>query len=176
MLSFCGVNKNWQTNENTWCQFIQQPSDAKPFQKTTIDIRLLVNRSWVDHVLYRLKYTAISAAMKEATVGEWQSPITSQTITSSTIGLSGTRARNDGYIYYTERRPSEKGRTVIMRQWVFKRLTFLTLLASDIVSSILLVKKIVFSQQTEILFHSLSNLMIESRLIWTPLLCSSAAF
>ena len=56
------------------------------------------------------------AASTEAKVGEWVSPITSKTITSSVIGLGGAKASKDGYVYYVERRPTEKGRTVIMRQ------------------------------------------------------------
>jgi hypothetical protein len=56
--------------------------------------------------------------MTEAPVGEWVSPITSELITSSSIRLGGAKAGNDGFVYWVEARPSEAGRSVIMRQKV----------------------------------------------------------
>ena len=49
-----------------------------------------------------------------APYGSWKSPITSDLIVSATIGLvSIMRDRTD--IYWTEQRPSEGGRNVIVR-------------------------------------------------------------
>ena len=56
------------------------------------------------------------ADMTEAPVGEWESPITSELITSSSIRLGNARPGKDGYIYWLEARPSEGGRSVLVRQ------------------------------------------------------------
>lgn len=58
------------------------------------------------------------ADMAEAPVGQWESPITSELITSSSIRLGNARPGKDGYVYYLEARPAEAGRSVLMRQWV----------------------------------------------------------
>ena len=53
---------------------------------------------------------------KEAPVGDWQSPITSELITASSIRIGAVRAGSDGYVYYLESRPTENGRSVLIRQ------------------------------------------------------------
>lgn len=83
------------------------------------------------HAIPRMKYGSICAiiallcsgilrhlarAMTEAPVGEWISPITSELITSSSIRLGNARPGRDGYIYWLEARPSEGGRSVLVRQ------------------------------------------------------------
>jgi dipeptidyl aminopeptidase/acylaminoacyl peptidase len=52
---------------------------------------------------------------KQAPFGSWKSPITADLITSSTIGL-GQIFLDGSDIYWSESRPSEKGRNVIVRQ------------------------------------------------------------
>ncbi|HEY7545315.1 MAG TPA: S9 family peptidase [Blastocatellia bacterium] len=52
---------------------------------------------------------------KQAPYGSWKSPITSDLIVAGTIGLGGV-AIDGADIYWTESRPSEKGRNVIMRR------------------------------------------------------------
>ena len=59
---------------------------------------------------------AAEADMTEAPVGEWVSPITSEFITSSSVGLRSTKVAADGYVYFLESRPSENGRSVLVRQ------------------------------------------------------------
>ena len=55
--------------------------------------------------------------MTVAPVGEWESPITSELITASSISLGAPRLSPDGaYVYYLEGRPTEKGRQVLCRQ------------------------------------------------------------
>ena len=55
--------------------------------------------------------------MTVAPVGEWESPITSELITASSISLGVPRLAPDGaYVYYLEGRPTEKGRQVLCRQ------------------------------------------------------------
>ena len=49
-----------------------------------------------------------------ASYGSWKSPITSDLIVSGTIGLGGVRL--DGDVYWTELRPTEAGRNVIVRR------------------------------------------------------------
>lgn len=56
------------------------------------------------------------ADMTQAPVGEWESPITSELITSSSIRLGNARPGKDGYVYWLEARPSEGGRSVLVRQ------------------------------------------------------------
>ncbi|KAK9833647.1 hypothetical protein WJX74_001712 [Apatococcus lobatus] len=53
-------------------------------------------------------------AMKEAGVGEWQSPITSELITSSTIRLAAPHISPDGKVFWVEGRPTEGGRQVLV--------------------------------------------------------------
>ncbi|HLO48979.1 MAG TPA: S9 family peptidase [Kamptonema sp.] len=52
---------------------------------------------------------------KIATYGSWKSPITSELIVSGTIGLGGVSLDGDD-IYWSEGRPSEGGRSVIVRR------------------------------------------------------------
>ena len=51
-----------------------------------------------------------------APVGQWQSPITSEMITSKSIGLGAAKAGPDGLIYWLEARPTEGGRSVLVRR------------------------------------------------------------
>ncbi len=53
--------------------------------------------------------------MKVAPYGSWKSPITSDLIVSETIGLGSIRLDGEA-IYWTESRPTEGGRTVIVRR------------------------------------------------------------
>ena len=52
----------------------------------------------------------------QAPVGQWQSPITSEMITSKSIGLGAAKAGPDGLIYWLEARPTEGGRSVLVRR------------------------------------------------------------
>jgi hypothetical protein len=53
--------------------------------------------------------------MKEAPIGEWVSPLTSDLIVSKTIKLcTPSVLDSDGSVYWLEGRPSEKGRQVIV--------------------------------------------------------------
>ena len=52
--------------------------------------------------------------MMEAGVGEWQSPITSELITSSTIRLAAPYISPDGKVFWVEGRPTEGGRQVLV--------------------------------------------------------------
>ena len=47
--------------------------------------------------------------------GSWKSPITSDLVVAETVGLSEIRLDGDD-VYWTEMRPDEGGRTVIVRQ------------------------------------------------------------
>jgi dipeptidyl aminopeptidase/acylaminoacyl peptidase len=47
--------------------------------------------------------------------GEWKSPITSDLIVSSSIGLSAVKIDQNNNIYWLESRPQEKGRNVIVK-------------------------------------------------------------
>src|SRR2546425_167346 len=55
------------------------------------------------------------AGPKAAPYGSWRSPITSDLIVAETIGLGQTAIDGDD-IYWTELRPSEGGRIVIVRR------------------------------------------------------------
>lgn len=54
-----------------------------------------------------------------AGVGQWESPITSELITSKTLKLSLPYfdGDGDGSLYWLEGRPAEGGRTVVVRRW-----------------------------------------------------------
>lgn len=54
--------------------------------------------------------------MKEAPVGDWDSPISSEQITATSVRLGSAKVAADGFIYYLESRPAEAGRSVLMRQ------------------------------------------------------------
>ena len=53
--------------------------------------------------------------MTTAPYGSWKSPITTDLITSTTIGLGQIAVDNDN-IYWSELRAWDKGRTVIVRR------------------------------------------------------------
>jgi hypothetical protein len=71
----------------------------------------------IDAVLTTCRSTsfAATAAMKAAPVGDWETPITSELITSQSVGLSSPHLAEDGYLYWTEGRPTEGGRVVLVR-------------------------------------------------------------
>lgn len=50
----------------------------------------------------------------QAPVGKWESPITSEMITSSSIGLGGPTIAPDGTVFWIEGRPTEGGRQVLV--------------------------------------------------------------
>ncbi len=50
----------------------------------------------------------------QAPVGKWDSPITSEMITSSSIGLGGPKLAPDGVVFWLEGRPTEGGRQVLV--------------------------------------------------------------
>ena len=50
----------------------------------------------------------------QAPVGKWESPITSEMITSSSIGLGGPRIAPNGIVFWLEGRPTEGGRQVLV--------------------------------------------------------------
>ena len=60
-------------------------------------------------ILFRIK------TMKQAPYGTWKSPITSDLIVSKSIGL-GSATFDSGYTYWTELRPMEGGRIVVVQQ------------------------------------------------------------
>lgn len=53
---------------------------------------------------------------RKASYGSWESPITPQFITSSTLGLSSLKLDTDGNLYWLEGRPKEKGRYVVVKR------------------------------------------------------------
>ena len=52
----------------------------------------------------------------KAPYGEWESPITPQFITGSTLSLSSVKLDDDGNLYWLEGRPKEKGRYVVVKR------------------------------------------------------------
>jgi dipeptidyl aminopeptidase/acylaminoacyl peptidase len=57
----------------------------------------------------------VTAAPVTAPFGTWESPITARMITAGTVGL-GAVAIEDGMVWWTESRPNEGGRTVLVAQ------------------------------------------------------------
>ena len=47
-------------------------------------------------------------------MGKWESPITSEMMTSSSIGLGGPTIAPDGTVFWIEGRPTEGGRQVLV--------------------------------------------------------------
>lgn len=60
--------------------------------------------------------SAAMSAPETAPVGEWISPITSQSIVSQSIRLGSPRLAADGFVYWNEGRPTEGGRQVLVRR------------------------------------------------------------
>jgi hypothetical protein len=56
-------------------------------------------------------------AKKEASVGHWESPITSQLIVSKSLGLSAPTLLPNGRTYFLEMRPGEQGRSVLVTRY-----------------------------------------------------------
>ena len=51
-----------------------------------------------------------------APYGSWKSPITSESIVTSRVGLGGLTRGESGVVYWTESRPQEQGRTAVVRR------------------------------------------------------------
>lgn len=54
--------------------------------------------------------------MTEAPLGEWVSPITSDLIVSKAVRLGSPSLLPDGRVLWTELRPSEQGRNVLVQR------------------------------------------------------------
>lgn len=52
----------------------------------------------------------------EAPLGDWVSPVTTELITGKSIRLGAARAGPDGLVYWLEGRPTEAGRSVLVRR------------------------------------------------------------
>lgn len=59
---------------------------------------------------------AIAAIMTEAPVGDWKSPISSELIVSQSIRLGSPIVAQDGSLVWSEGRPTEGGRQVLVRR------------------------------------------------------------
>ncbi|KAL3158064.1 hypothetical protein ABBQ32_011673 [Trebouxia sp. C0010 RCD-2024] len=60
--------------------------------------------------------SAVATSMTEAPVGEWKSPISSELIVSQSIRLGSPVAASDGSLIWSEGRPTEGGRQVLVRR------------------------------------------------------------
>ena len=65
----------------------------------------------------RTRPQTIVMAAKEAPVGTWETPITSELITSQSIRLGAPVVSGDGSVYWLEGRPTEGGRQVLVRRY-----------------------------------------------------------
>ena len=61
--------------------------------------------------------TSDTMGKKEASVGHWESPITSQLIVSKSLGLSAPTLLPNGRTYFLEMRPGEQGRSVLVTRY-----------------------------------------------------------
>lgn len=59
---------------------------------------------------------AAAASMTEAPVGDWKSPISSELIVSQSIRLGSPIVAQDGSLVWSEGRPTEGGRQVLVRR------------------------------------------------------------
>ncbi len=59
---------------------------------------------------------AVAASMTEAPVGDWTSPISSELIVSQSIRLGSPVVGQDGSLIWSEGRPTEGGRQVLVRR------------------------------------------------------------
>ena len=59
----------------------------------------------------------VAASMTEAPVGEWKSPISSELIVSQSIRLGSPVIGQDGSLIWSEGRPKEGGRQVLVRRY-----------------------------------------------------------
>lgn len=64
--------------------------------------------------------SAVATSMTEAPVGEWKSPISSELIVSQSIRLGSPVAASDGSLIWSEGRPTEGGRQVLVRRYVLR--------------------------------------------------------
>lgn len=67
-------------------------------------------------LLVTCSWALAAASMTEAPVGEWQSPISSELIVSQSIRLGSPVLGADGSLFWSEGRPTEGGRQVIVRR------------------------------------------------------------
>ena len=61
-------------------------------------------------------FSVTTASMAEAPVGEWKSPISSELIVSQSIRLGSPVVAQDGSLVWSEGRPTEGGRQVLVRR------------------------------------------------------------
>ena len=82
-------------------------------------VRLLLAQVAKMLTLLLCSYTsAVAASMAEAPVGEWKSPISSELIVSQSIRLGSPVVAHDGSMIWSEGRPTEGGRQVLVRRSV----------------------------------------------------------
>ena len=62
--------------------------------------------------------STVAASMMEAPVGEWKSPISSELIVSQSIRLGSPVVAHDGSLIWSEGRPTEGGRQVLVQRSV----------------------------------------------------------
>ena len=62
--------------------------------------------------------STVAVSMTEAPVGEWKSPISSELIVSQSIRLGSPVVAHDGSLIWSEGRPTEGGRQVLVRRSV----------------------------------------------------------
>lgn len=62
--------------------------------------------------------SSVAATMTAAPVGEWKSPISSELIVSQSIRLGSPVIAHDGSLIWSEGRPTEGGRQVLVRRSV----------------------------------------------------------
>ena len=67
-------------------------------------------------MIRRLFGIMASITKKTAPFGTWKSPITTELLTSSSIKIGDFRAFGKNDLYYIESRPSEKGRSVLVKK------------------------------------------------------------
>ena len=64
---------------------------------------------------------AVHTMASAAPIGDWESPITTEQITSKSIRLGAAKAGPDGLVYWLEGRPTEGGRYVLVRRYSVKK-------------------------------------------------------
>lgn len=67
-------------------------------------------------VLVACSWSIAASAMTEAPVGDWKSPISSELIVSQSIRLGSPIVGADGSLFWSEGRPTEGGRQVIVKR------------------------------------------------------------
>lgn len=67
-------------------------------------------------MLVACSWALAASPMTEAPVGEWKSPISSELIVSQSIRLGSPVVGSDGSLFWSEGRPTEGGRQVIVKR------------------------------------------------------------